>query len=91
MNKVRRFVLKDVEGSKSDLSVKVEGNGLALLIRPKGHGDCCSADGHGSPILMENRGGKPFLIVWADINSEDPTHIIDLSKSAETERVDEEP
>jgi hypothetical protein len=29
--------------------------------------------------FLEIRGGKPILRVWADINSDEPTHIIDLS------------
>lgn len=88
MNKTRRFILKDVMGNENDLEVVVEGNELAISIRPKGFGDCCSADGHGSPILLENRAGKPFLIVWGDINKEDPTHVIDLSEAEETARVE---
>jgi len=30
-------------------------------------------------IYLEMYDGSPRLLVWADINSEDPTHIIDLS------------
>ena len=45
--------------------------------------------GDGDAVLtgtVENRDGKPFLVVWADINSEDPTHEIDLSEAAESLR-----
>lgn len=88
MNKKRKFVLNNIEGEGS-VEVAVEGNGLAMLVRPAGFGDNASADGHGSPILIENRNGVPFLVVWADINQEDPTHVIDLSKASEKARVDE--
>lgn len=57
-----------------------------LLIRFKGYGDCCSAEGHGVPIILERYEGKLRLIVWADINKEDPTHIIDLEEAREDNR-----
>lgn len=66
--------------------MSVKQNGLALTVQFKGYGDCSSADGHGSPILIENRDGKPFLVVWGDINREEPTHVIDLSGAAENLR-----
>lgn len=36
-----------------------------------GSGDC--------PIYIENRGGVPHVIVWGDVNQEDPTHVISLA------------
>lgn len=29
-------------------------------------------------VYIENRNGVPHVIVWADIDSEDPTHVISL-------------
>jgi hypothetical protein len=29
-------------------------------------------------VYIENRNGVPHVIVWADINSDDPTHVISL-------------
>lgn len=60
------------------------GQGLGIVI--EGHGDAVSANGYGYPILLENRDGKLFLVVWADINSDDPTHIISLAGARESER-----
>lgn len=34
--------------------------------------------------------GVPSLFVWADINREDPTHIIKLDGALETRRIDHE-
>ena len=39
--------------------------------------------GTGSIIYLEIQNGVPKLYVWADITSEDPTHIIDLSGAKE--------
>lgn len=81
--KKRVFVLKSVDGTGDDLEVTVEGNGLALCIKPKGFGDNGSEAGHGCPLLVENRGGVSFVCVWDDINREDSSHIISLEKAAE--------
>jgi hypothetical protein len=69
------------EGPK--LPVTIEFNKLAILIRPQGYGDCCSDDGAGTPILIENRKGVPHLCVWADINREDAGYTISLEQAAE--------
>jgi len=29
-------------------------------------------------VYIENREGVPHVIIWGDINSEDPTHVISL-------------
>jgi hypothetical protein len=77
------FTLKSVDGEDKDLEVVVESNGLALCIKPKGYGDNGSAPGHGCPLLVENRGGVPFVCVWDDVNEEGTSHIISLEKAAE--------
>lgn len=58
------------------VSVSVENDGLALILHPEGYG--VWDDDDSAPILLERHQGKLRLIVWADINEEDPTHIIDL-------------
>ena len=39
--------------------------------------------GTGSIIYLEIQNGKLMLYAWADINDEEPTHIIDLSGAKE--------
>ena len=39
-----------------------------------------------APILLERHDGKLRLVVWADINEQEPTHIIDLSGALESNR-----
>ena len=55
-------------------------------IRADGYSDYCSQDGEGEQVLIENRHGVPHVIIWADINDEDPTHIVSLAGAAESER-----
>jgi hypothetical protein len=83
--KIETFVLKSVDGAGKDLSIEVTAgaDGYALLIRPKGFGDNGSMPGFGTPLMVENRGGVPFVCVWDDINREDTSHVISLEKAAE--------
>jgi len=89
--KTLTLILTCVDGEGKDLEVVVESNGLALCIKPKGYGDRGSAEGQGCPLLVENRGGVPFVAVWNDINREDTSHIISLAKAAEDKYVPEPP
>ena len=41
-----------------------------------------------SPIYLEFFEGKWQLIVWSDINKEEPTHRIDMSSAFEASRLD---
>ena len=83
------FKLFETEGIRK-LKVMVKGSDIglttALLISPEGYGECNALGGKGSPIMLEIWEGKLRLIVWADINQEDPTHIIDLEGARETNR-----
>jgi hypothetical protein len=68
----------------------IDAENPSLLVRLEGTGDRSSHDGMGWPVLVEIYEGTPRLIVWADINQEDPTHIIDLSGALDSARRDEE-
>lgn len=57
-----------------------------LLIKVDGYGDAVSADGSGFPILIEYHDGKLQVVLWADINKEDTTHVIDLEGARESKR-----
>jgi len=58
-----------------------------LWVQPVGYGDKTSADGHGWPIGMEIWQGRLRLIIFDDINTEEPK-IIDLENAAEDSRDD---
>ena len=56
-----------------------------IWIQPKGYGEKCAMDDEGWPVGIEIWQGKLRLIVFVDINREDP-QIVDLEKSKETAR-----
>lgn len=58
----------------------------AIEIGFEGYGECGAAEGYGRPVRIELYEGKLRALVWADINSEDPTHIIDLNGAQEAAR-----
>lgn len=82
-----REQLDDKNGKIPPIPVQVEINGdRSILIKAKGYGDYYSSDGNGCPILIEQVNGKLRVIIWTDINEQDPTHIIDLSGALESKR-----
>jgi hypothetical protein len=75
----------DVEPVEIKVSILSEGG--QLWIQPEGYGEKCSVDGEGWPIGIEIWEGRLRLIVFNDINREDP-QIIDLEKAKESCRLD---
>lgn len=73
--------LEDVAGGVDTLTVKVQGDEGVVDITPKGAGTACRKGG--PPISLQLVDGVLTLLVWADINQEDPTHRIDMSGSSE--------
>lgn len=71
---------------RQQIEVEIEATKDGILIRPKGYGDHYTENGHGWPVLVELCNGQPRLVVWSDINQEDPTHIISLDGAAESLR-----
>jgi hypothetical protein len=51
-----------------------------------GYGDAGTVNGHGRWGYLEYYQGRLQLLIWADINKEDPTHIIDLEGARESNR-----
>jgi len=64
---------------------------LGIYIRPHGYSDYSSTDGNGCPIMIEIVNGVPTVIVWGNINEEEPTHRADIEGAAESNRVEEKP
>ena len=57
-----------------------------ITIKAKGYADYCSAKGDGYPILIEQASGNLRIVIWGDVNKEDPTHIIELDGAKESNR-----
>jgi hypothetical protein len=70
---------------KTTMLKLLEENGQ-LWIQPQGYGEKCTEDGEGSPVGMEIWEGRLRLVVFNNINSEDP-QIMDLENAKETARL----
>lgn len=80
MSKFIESYLNDEVGSRK-LKVKAEFDGVGrLLVSIEGYGD------EGRPVIIDLFNDKLQVVVWADINNEDPTHVIDLKGALESER-----
>lgn len=64
------------------IEVQIEDGGIA--IRPLGYGDKTTLDRQGSPVFIEFRNGIPVVVIWDDINNEEPSHVISLKSAAES-------
>jgi hypothetical protein len=69
------------ENSPPEITAKVTRDGIE--IRHIGTG--CH-DGDYAPIFVEWYDGNPRIIIWGDINDQDPTHVIDLRSALESAR-----
>ena len=78
----------DTSTTTSNVTISVESSNLALIIHPENMG---TWDGPYAPVLLERHRGKVRLVVWADINDQEPTHIIDMSGALESNRHSSEP
>ncbi len=79
--------LIDTDTEHADkLPIKIVALPHGVSIYAEGHGDFGSAEGHGTPVFLELHRGRLRLLVWDDINREDPTHDIDLSGATESRR-----
>ncbi len=80
-------ILQDTttNGKGTKVRIGIEKDIFGLVIHPDGTG---TYDGSYAPILLEQHEGTLRLIVWGDINVQDPTHIIDLYDALESKRTE---
>jgi hypothetical protein len=71
-----------VAGHSRTTPISVDIGILGLGVHFPGYGDFSSMDDNGEPVLIEYRDGVPYVVVWADINSQEPTHVISLANAA---------
>jgi hypothetical protein len=76
----------DVEGT--EISVTEMPNHIAISIA--GHGDSLSNNDAGVPVIIEKYDGEFRVVIWGDINQEDPTHIISLADTKVEKKVEDE-
>lgn len=83
-----KFQFRDVEGPDdgTPYAVEVAAGPRSIGIYVPGYGAATAKPGVDPIAVLEFREGDPFLVVWGDINQEDPTHTIDLSGAYEGNR-----
>ncbi len=73
---------------------RCNGNGLpitlfyengAIWFRPQGYGESLAADGKGTPIGIECHEGQLRVLLWPNINKEEPL-IVDMERAKEEKR-----
>jgi hypothetical protein len=69
------------------VSVAVEKHNLGLGIKIEGYG--CWDDDDAAPIFIERYDGVVRVLIWDNINQEDPSHIITLEGARHEERIEE--
>lgn len=80
----------DPENHTLSLRVEMSSGDNLLAIGADGYGEKASVNGHGWPIVVEYHEGKFRLLVWSDINDEEPTYKIDMSEAKESNRVEDD-
>lgn len=84
-------LLNDVEESdRAPKMVRVEQEIGGISIHISGYGDASSVDGYGTPILLEMRCGVPHVVIWDNINDEEPSHTLSLVNAMDTVRIVDE-
>ena len=68
------------------IKVNILSEGGQIWIQPQGYGEKCAVDGQGWPVGIEIWQGKLRMIVFDNINREDP-QIIDLENAKEIARM----
>lgn len=83
----RSATLHDVgPGRDGTLSVRLEVSPRSIGLSADGYGVYGASEGDGTPVLIELHEGELRVIVFADINREEPTHIIPLGGAREAQR-----
>ena len=81
MGDIRTFN-DSVTGKKQNVFVDFYSRGMTVDF--KGYGVQSHENGGGCPVLIELRDGIPHIIIWGDINSQDPTEVISLAGASES-------
>ncbi len=84
---VLKLEIADTSGLAVRRAIEIEIESHGIAIRPAGYGHKLSIDGQGSPVFIEFRSGIPTVVIWDDINNEEPSQVISLKSAAESNRV----
>ncbi|MGR5448539.1 hypothetical protein ACP3V3_01900 [Vibrio sp. PNB22_3_1] len=73
--------LYELDNQKQTTIYTEHQNESAIGVRLDGFSDNVSHDDFGHPVLIEQLNGELRVVIWSDINQEDPTHIISLENA----------
>ena len=76
------FDLMEVYENEETIRCKLTVNERGVFISFEGYRDYYGADN----VLIEFAKDHPSVVIWGDINKEDPTHIISLEGAKEDKR-----
>lgn len=65
------------KSNKTRTRTEISNQGVSL--GAEGYGDCTDDGIDSKPMLIEKAGGEVRVVVWGDINDEEPTDIIELN------------
>lgn len=77
------LTLRDARHRAACLKTKVQVTERGILIGAEGYGEKLASTGYGTPILIEFCERELRVVIWGDINQEDPTHVISLENARE--------
>ncbi len=80
------FEVPKGDGTLGYIKAQQEGHAITVSLSGTGMHDLEPGDESSGIIYIEFYGGKPRVIVWGDINSPDPTHVIELEGALESNR-----
>ena len=90
-SEVINFKLDDViDYDDKSIRGKIAIENDRIILHFQGYGDAFSDDSDGYPVLIELYEGTPRVVIWEDINIEEPTRIISLERSRCELREEEE-
>jgi len=81
------FELADEGNKEATVGGKIEINTFGISLIFNGYSDCASIDDEGVPVFVEYYDGKLRALIYADINSEEPTQVIDLAGARNDKRI----
>ena len=79
--------LKDKGNTDKQVEIKIKSDSDCIAIFPSSYGEKSAQDGYGAPVLLEIWDGELRVVVWSDINDDDPTDIISLEGAREDTRI----
>jgi hypothetical protein len=86
--KTVKMSLADIGNGTGEQPVEIVATPLGVSIYAQGFGDNWSVEGRGIPVWIDFRNGDLRVYVWANINSENPTHVISLANAREDCRIE---